>query len=360
MSILSSLPKTLREWRDHPWDPHKNIYPRNIIWQHLESFFRELGLILWIPSREFRLKPPNSNERCPDPFAYRVPFTDKCAYYGPAFDHIKTLMCPARTMDDRDVLIRLVAKGEDGMSHLEALRRLAVGNVGSRGDNHTLPVLRLISLADMTFAVFPLMGDRFTCPWYHQLRETIDTAIQLLEGLAFAHTRLVAHRDIDDDNILINFCNGARAEVALGGPFRSQFPIRYYFSDFELAVCFDEDSSPSERVVSGIPISPRLIEQYGRTPAPEMLSGQPYCPFKCDVWQLGWLFCQTFNVCQITALPSEIKNLYLEMSAENPLDRPTAVIALERLRLLLDKTPHEVLQSLSLEEPPPPSPIPGI
>jgi hypothetical protein len=78
-------------------------------------------------------------------------------------------------------MIKLIAKGQDGLNHLEALRRLAMGTAGSRGDNHTVPVLRLISLEDMTFAVFPLMGDRFSSPWFHQLHEAIDAAIQLLE-----------------------------------------------------------------------------------------------------------------------------------------------------------------------------------
>jgi hypothetical protein len=84
-------------------------------------------------------------------------------------------------VDDRDVLIKLIAKGQDGLNHLEALRRLALGRVASRGDNHTVPVLQLISLEDMTFAVFPLMAGRFTRPWFYQLHEAIDAAIQLLE-----------------------------------------------------------------------------------------------------------------------------------------------------------------------------------
>ena len=95
-------------------------------------------------------------------------------------------MCPARTVDDRDVLIRLVAKGKDGLNHLEALRRVASGNAGSRGDNHTVPVFRFLSLEDMTFAVFPLMAIGFDIPWYHRLDETIHAAIQLLEvGVSF-------------------------------------------------------------------------------------------------------------------------------------------------------------------------------
>jgi hypothetical protein len=68
-------------------------------------------------------------------------------------------------------------------------------------------------------------------------------------------------------------------------------------NDFEYAICFEENSDPSHRLVSGIPIHPLPIGKYGRVPAPEMLSGSPYCPFKCDVWQMGTLFRDTFNVC---------------------------------------------------------------
>ncbi|KAF8520595.1 kinase-like domain-containing protein, partial [Hysterangium stoloniferum] len=236
-----------------------------------------------------------------------------------------------------------------GLNHLEALRRLAIGSVGSRGDNHTVPVLRIITLEDMTFAVFPLMAPGFTLGWYNQLYETIDAATQLLEGLEFVHSRLVAHWDIGDDNILINFVNGRRVQKGITGPFRCHFPVRYYLNDFEFAVCFTQESSPSDRLVSGIPIHPRPIEHYGRIPAPEMLSGKPYCPFKCDVWQMGMLLCETFN--QISVLPSEIKQIYLDMANEDPLSRPTAAVALNRLRMVRDKTPLDVLHSLSLEMP---------
>ncbi|KAF8510425.1 kinase-like domain-containing protein [Hysterangium stoloniferum] len=342
MTSLPYLPQTLDQW--HRYQPHNNVYPRDSIWQHLVPFFQDQGLVLWVTSADFTVRPPNENERCPDPFAYRVAVSDEIGY-NPFFDLVKTLICPARTLDDRDVLIRLVAKGDNGLNHLEALRRLAVGNVGSRGDNHTVPVLRLITLEDMTFAVFPLMACGFIAGWYYQLHEVIDATIQLLEGLAFVHGRLVAHRDIDNDNILINFVNGPRVRGE-SGPFRSQFPVRYYLNDFEFAVCSAEDSLLSDRLVSGIPIL-RPIEEYGRLPAPEMLSGKPYCPFKCDIWQMGTLFCETFN--QISALPSEIKQLYLEMTDGNPLNRPTAAVALDRLRMARDRTPLDILRSLSPE-----------
>jgi hypothetical protein len=80
------------------------------------------------------------------------------------------------------------------------------------------------------------------------------------------------------------------------GPFRSLFPVRYYLNDFEFAVTFEPDSEPSSRTVTGLPITGiRTGGEYGRKPAPEMLSGAPYCPFRADIWQLGTMFKLTFG-----------------------------------------------------------------
>jgi hypothetical protein len=122
----------------------------------------------------------------------------------------------------------------------------------------------------------------------------------LLSPTVSSRTDQSSTQDIGDDNILINFVDGPRVREGTSGPFRCHFPVRYYLNDFEFAVCFAEHSSPTDRLVSGTPIHSRPIEHYGRIPAPEMLSGRPYCPFKCDVWQMGTLFCETFNVCDFT------------------------------------------------------------
>ena len=110
-------------------------------------------------------------------------------------------------------------------------------------------------------------------------------------------------KDIDSDNILINFKGGPsqhgvtqiRGVLGHPTPFREHFPIRYYLNDFELAACFDDDSDPSTRVVSGLPTK-GLLGKYGREIAPEMLLVKPYCPFRTDVWQLGRMFLRCFEV----------------------------------------------------------------
>jgi hypothetical protein len=87
-------------------------------------------------------------------------------------------MCPAQTPDNREVLIRLIVKGDKGTQHLEALRRLATGYVAQRGDNHVTPVLQWHSYEDMTFAVFPLMSGGFDRPWFYDFKEILNSFLK--------------------------------------------------------------------------------------------------------------------------------------------------------------------------------------
>jgi hypothetical protein len=109
-------------------------------------------------------------------------------------------------------------------------------------------------------------------------------------------------KDIDADNILINFVIGPRQPLGQGAfpaPFRSLFPVRYYLNDFELAICFDVNSHPLARLVTGLPITDILDGEYGRNKAPEMTLEEPYCPFLSDIWQMGDMFEHYFGVCTL-------------------------------------------------------------
>ena len=67
---------------------------------------------------------------------------------------------------------------------------------------------------------------------------------------------------------------------------------RVYLIDFETAVQFPAGYSSIERVSVGYPVT----GSYGRPCAPELGSGKAYCPFKLDIWQLGFSF-SDFKVC---------------------------------------------------------------
>lgn len=70
---------------------------------------------------------------------------------------------------------------------------------------------------------------------------------------------------------------------------------RVYMIDLEVAIAFPPERKTEECLITGFPFSGSFqgIDKYARDQAPEFSSGEPYSPFKLDVWQLGqslWSF----------------------------------------------------------------------
>jgi hypothetical protein len=140
-------------------------------------------------------------------------------------------------------------------------------------------------------------------------------------------------------------------------PMHEVFPVRYYLIDFELSVRFPENSRSEDRVVTGMPLKRLGLEDpedYGRDIAPEMLSGEPYDPFKTDVFQMGKMFHDHFHVRRHLFLPNnrktvthrpclfplqalkddvpELVAIFAAMMADRPNSRLTAGKALDEIR----------------------------
>lgn len=145
-------------------------------------------------------------------------------------------------------------------------------------------------------------------------------------------------------------------------PFRSYFPVRYYLNDFEFAVTFDPRSDPASRVVKGFPIDGIREGKYGRDKVPEMKSGLPYCPFRADIWQLGLMFfmkmgARTWNsrllyaptngafIQHLGHLSRSFVDLLTLMCSLEPQDRPTASVALARIRSIRSDLSPEILSA---------------
>ena len=87
-------------------------------------------------------------------------------------------------------------------------------------------------------------------------------------------------------------------------PFRSLFPARWYYIDFEFATQFDSAVPLQDRKVIGLPTSSGrgvytlvyTLDQYDREVAPEMRASEPYCPFAVDIYQLGHFLNDEFHV----------------------------------------------------------------
>ncbi|KZS87783.1 hypothetical protein SISNIDRAFT_490748 [Sistotremastrum niveocremeum HHB9708] len=356
---LDSLPQSLASWRRYsstegsplPWQ----------LWDKLKPWLTEKGYHPWeVAGDMLNAFPPRAHSgiRSPDGFVYSLPHIPMNEVW---FSAIKAIHWPARTSDHRDVVIRLIRKGDEGQEHLEVLRTLAKGERAFHAGNRCVPLLEELHLGDMTFAVFPFLADRVDSPWFYDFGEVFDFLIQALEGISYLHENLVAHLDIDIDNFLFNFASAKRctgtitsirtfrvlmrriAEFRKRETFRSHFPVRYYLADMELCVRFAPESEPALRKVVGLPVTRVGIDpsKYGRDLVPEMAISEPYCPFRADMWQFGNMMHYMFQ--PSAGLLPELYALVDALKCPDPAGRPTAAQALERVRLLRAQTPAGVM-----------------
>ena len=126
---------------------------------------------------------------------------------------------------------------------------------------------------------------------------------------------------------------------------------RVYLIDFEVAIAFPADCPPAECVCTGYPLGGAFTqpEMYSRPPAPEMTTGQPYSPFKTDVWQLGISFAdfrvwEFFFLCLLILTVSQanvsgIDDVLKGMTQADPGVRLGANEALEKLASVVNALP---------------------
>ena len=80
---------------------------------------------------------------------------------------------------NRDVVIKVIAKGDEGHNELEILQHLNSEPLRSDPDNSTVPVLEFLSFHDWQFAVMPFYDDCDASPFLSAL-ECLDFMEQLL------------------------------------------------------------------------------------------------------------------------------------------------------------------------------------
>ncbi|KAL1722981.1 hypothetical protein EV715DRAFT_270088 [Schizophyllum commune] len=235
-------------------------------------------------------------------------------------------------------MLRVVAIGDDGREQLRIWRGLATAPSVLLANNHTLPLLREINIARFTLGVFPLvsqnLGQVYSSWAQSSVGDVLDMILQALEGLAYIHSERIVHRDAFKNNFLVQFFPESLKNGAV-----SISKLRVYLIDFEVAVQFPDDCPASERVCTGIPCTGSLanVSEYARPAIPEMLTGEPYDPFKLDVWQLA----SSFGEFDSTFEP--VETLLDSMARDDPAGRLTADEAMARLRAFVESVPPKAL-----------------
>ncbi|OCH86780.1 hypothetical protein OBBRIDRAFT_806534 [Obba rivulosa] len=232
-SCLHPLPLNLRAWRQIDSNADGWFLP----WDHLRDFFLKSGYKLYYGrSRGHYCEPLDWSPPSADSFDL---CGDRQEFQGPRlkmepnhFDHIlhkHALVMAARDNCNRDVVIKVVAKGEDGMKELEILQYINSEPLRSDPRNATVPVLEFLQYQDWWFAVMP-----------RDASECLEFTEQMLSALVFLHDHRIAHLDISNENILLNhrgklpptmmYCPEAEfphVDIWPPHPWRSTFPARF-------------------------------------------------------------------------------------------------------------------------------------
>lgn len=86
----------------------------------------------------------------------------------------------ARTQARHDVVIRVVVIKNEGHTHLDILRRIAVGEASLFSDNHALPLFAELRLEDIVFGVFPKAGDSCQDAYNSWPRNSMGDVLEML------------------------------------------------------------------------------------------------------------------------------------------------------------------------------------
>ncbi|KAJ3017152.1 hypothetical protein NUW54_g650 [Trametes sanguinea] len=322
-SVREKLPPDLQSWR--ALDGEEGIDA--ITWGNLRELFKARGYTFWSPRRDSLMVLPTDTDIASNGFGYapllrgmdeRSPLSN---LYSFSYPHPSCQA--AQAADGRSVVIRVLAIGKVGRRHIDILKIAGRGPYSLVTWNHTIPLLDLIDFEDITFGVFPKVGDTLVAAYdgwaENSLGDVLDMILQCLEvsiqlsrsfsmlrltrreGTGFrawhAHCAPGTSSSIQEDFELTPACQDAFKDNFLvqwqpESLKARAYPVsrpRVYLNDFETAVMFGQDVPIEDCVCTGLPHGPSFPgpEKYRRPVPPEVESGKPYNPFKLDVWQFA-------------------------------------------------------------------------
>ncbi|KAH9900805.1 hypothetical protein C8Q73DRAFT_675845 [Cubamyces lactineus] len=318
--IRARLPSDLLSWRI----PGPDLIDDVTLWENARKIFEDVNIYLWQWTDPCYQRAREGDMVLSSGFAYiRKQRVESWGSITKRFNNLNGSCHGATMADGHSAVARIIAIGDGGQNHLNALRKLACGADSLLVDNHTIPLWREVHFEDMVFGVFPFIGETLEncyAPWIkNSVGDIIDMILQALQGLAFVHSRNIAHRDADKANFLVQWHPESLDTM--------QVPIvrpRVYLNDFEraweLPTCiFSNDMDPLSHI-------------YSRPTAPEVQSGEPYDAFKTDVWQFSasfWDFRST--------VPA-IDEVLEAMRGDNAATRPSSSEARDRLAVAFHST----------------------
>ncbi|EPQ57121.1 hypothetical protein GLOTRDRAFT_115170 [Gloeophyllum trabeum ATCC 11539] len=271
----------------------RNIYDENRIYG-FEVFWRDHQP--WLDERGYLLRPRYSPDWVPSWKGTNKDYTECEDGVGLRYDRI---MDATRLSDGALVALKRVHKSEHP-HEVEIATYLVSEPLASDTRNRTVPIYEILQLPndeDEVLLVMPLLR-RYDSPRFDTVGEVIAFLKQILEGLLFMHQNLVAHRDCNGYNIMLDPSRMYPQGFHPARPdrkrdfrrfaqyyTRSQRPPKYYYIDFGLSRRYrPEDMPPMEEIIrGGDKTAPEFENEDGRAN-----------PFYTDVYYLGNLMREDF------------------------------------------------------------------
>ncbi|THU93588.1 hypothetical protein K435DRAFT_903331, partial [Dendrothele bispora CBS 962.96] len=328
-----SLPTSLNQWRQE--------LLAEPIWQALLPFFLTQGFTFWRPVVDQLMRCPEDLDLVQNAYHY-VKSSRLETRVGSVrglrdFLSMNPLSYTAQNKEGSSVVIRVISIKQDGLEHLDILRKLATGHSSLLVENHTLPMLQELQHQDIIFGIFPLVGAdmRMSIGFWaeNSVGDIMDMLMQALEALVYIHKQGIAHRDAFHDNFLIQY----QPESLLSNRVSCSRP-RIYLIDFEVAVEFPPTCVPEDRFCQGIPSGGSfgaVKEDYSRSCPNDVWNEERYDPFKLDVWQLA----AGLDEYKFMTGIQEIDQVITAMNCDDSDQRLSAADALERLGNVVNVIP---------------------
>jgi hypothetical protein len=245
---------------------------------------------------------------------------------------ISTMLDATRISDDVYVMLKMI-KPSVHPYEVDIATYLSSEPLKSEPTNHSVPVYEVLKVPDVedrVILVMPLLRwyDR---PRFQTVGESVDFFQQIFEGLQFMHKHLVAHRDCNGLNIMMDgsmypnswhpsrdymkrdFSGEAKHRT------RTQRPPKYYLIDFGISRRFNpDDPSPKAVPILG-----------GDKTVPEFQKSAEACdPFPTDVYYIGNTIRQDFIKKRVGF--GFMEALVDDMVQDDPSKRPTMDQVVER------------------------------
>ncbi|KAH9830783.1 uncharacterized protein C8Q71DRAFT_321934 [Rhodofomes roseus] len=321
-NIRDTLPRDLNTWR-----LIDSVEEAGRVWEAVRLAFAHSGIFLWSPGGSASRADPN-HTKLSNGFAYLTPTRGEAWLRNlEEFSCHNELTRGGTTADGLHVVIRVASIGDEGKRHAEILRKLARGTKCLFMDNHVVPLWREVQFEDIGFIVSPFVAHSMKdCyGWWaeNSVGDIVDMILQALEAIVFVHDLGIVHRDLCKSNYVVQWHPESLKtnKVPLCRP-------RAFLTDFEMAYEFPAEVASEDRLLIGTP-----IKDYQRPVPPEISSGEPYDPFKSDVWQLA----ESFS--DFRATVSDIDAILGQMFDTDASQRLSAVEARDKLAAVVHNLP---------------------